>query len=114
MAKYKMYLNKEHGRAPQSNERDGGWISTPMRGLTGGVYLNKVNGNSETMINLSTIGSLTQNLDIKNIDQKLPAGVQSVYNSIKNNSQYSGNNRFSYISGSGIGNGTTNYGAFVA
>lgn len=117
MGKYKIYFNTD-SRNSNSNEINGGYISVAKRGINNGnnnptVYIHKVNSNTDQGWLIPDV-NLTKNLDVREIVNKLPGGVQSVYNSIKNNSQYNGNNRFSYINGSNLNNGETAFGRFVS
>ena len=123
MSKYKIYIKKnienEYDIFFNHYARKQGVIGTKLNSYgVGKLYIGKTNeGNYDPINNSNSVDRMKtldvnlhmpQNnaIDVINIKQKLPGGVQALMNN-----QY--NQPFSYI-GSGLTNGSTIFGDFVA
>jgi hypothetical protein len=115
MSKYKIYIDKD----VDSNDMfynhfssGQGIVCTKLSPYGSGIiYIGKANsGMTNDLKSFDVDFNLPQShnpIDVINIKNKLPAGVQARYNNIGSASNY-----FSYI-GSGLQNGSTAFGSFV-
>jgi hypothetical protein len=116
MPKYKIYVDKN---VESDNEvfydhyaQKQGIVATKLNSYGAGkIYIGKANEGTSTINRMRTLDvdlHLSQNnsIDVVNIDQKLPGGIQALMNNPYNQP-------FSYI-GSGLTDGSTRFGPFVA
>lgn len=73
MGKFKLYINGDQSTAPNNT----GLVKSPVRGQSGNVSIKMVYDDTVKQISLN--GNLTSNLNPLNIKDKLPAGVQALF-----------------------------------